>query len=161
MTRPFRGNPDQLAADATLVSAVSSSVDHRTRRAAQVSARRAARLRLGAARAVPAVQEDVHHPTELVFVVCALHSALSTAGPGRGLHRRRRMGTVRASLQGPRTFAWSQHATSMGLSQIGQPLVGAKAWLHGLACKFLQAPTILAWDWAAASRILLLEADSP
>jgi hypothetical protein len=38
---------------------------------------------------------------------------------------------------------------------------GAKAWLRGLANKFLQAPTILAWDWAAASRILLLEADSP
>ena len=38
---------------------------------------------------------------------------------------------------------------------------GAKAWLGGLAWKFLQAPTILAWDWAAASRILLLEANSP
>jgi hypothetical protein len=46
MTRPFRGNSDQLAADAPFVSAVSSSLDHRTRRATQVSARRSARLRL-------------------------------------------------------------------------------------------------------------------
>jgi len=38
---------------------------------------------------------------------------------------------------------------------------GAKAWLRGFAWKILQAPTILAWDWAAAGRILLLEANSP
>ena len=34
--------------------------------------------------------------------------------------------------------------------------------MWGLAAwKFLQAPTILAWDWAAAGRILLLKANSP
>jgi hypothetical protein len=38
---------------------------------------------------------------------------------------------------------------------------GAKAEFRGLAWKFLQAPTILAWDWAAATRNLLLEANSP
>ena len=39
---------------------------------------------------------------------------------------------------------------------------GAKAWMWGLAVwKFLQPPTILAWDWAAAGRILLLKANSP
>jgi hypothetical protein len=39
---------------------------------------------------------------------------------------------------------------------------GAKAWVCGfIPWKFLQAPTILAWDWAAVSRILLLEASSP
>jgi hypothetical protein len=38
----------------------------------------------------------------------------------------------------------------------------AKAWIWGLrAWRFLQAPTILAWDWAAAGRILLLEVNSP
>jgi Domain of unknown function (DUF6431) len=38
----------------------------------------------------------------------------------------------------------------------------AKAWLcsHS-AGKVLRTPTILAWDWLAASRILLLEAISP
>ena len=36
-----------------------------------------------------------------------------------------------------------------------------KAWLAGLARKFLQSPTLLAWDFARASRTLLLEADSP
>jgi hypothetical protein len=38
---------------------------------------------------------------------------------------------------------------------------GAKAWLRGLAWKFLQAPTILAWDFAAAGRILLLKEKFP
>lgn len=38
---------------------------------------------------------------------------------------------------------------------------GAKAWLAGLPQKFLQPPTILAWDFAAAARILLLKADFP
>ena len=39
---------------------------------------------------------------------------------------------------------------------------GAKAWMCGLMpWKFLQAPTILAWDFAAASRILLLKTNSP
>ena len=39
---------------------------------------------------------------------------------------------------------------------------GAKAWMCGLLpWKFFQASTILAWDWAAASRILLLKANSP
>jgi hypothetical protein len=38
----------------------------------------------------------------------------------------------------------------------------AKAYLSGLSIgKFWQAPTIFAWDWPAASRILLLEANSP
>src|ERR1700692_4774675 len=98
MTRPFRGNPDQLAADTTLVSAVSSAVYRRTRATPQVGARRALRLRLGAARAVPAVREDVYYPAKLVATVYALHSALPTTRLGRGLHRRRRMGTGRAPL---------------------------------------------------------------
>jgi hypothetical protein len=35
-------------------------------------------------------------------------------------------------------------------------------WIWELAAqKFLQAPTILAWDWPAASRILRLEANAP
>jgi len=39
---------------------------------------------------------------------------------------------------------------------------GAKAWMCGLIpWKIFQAPTILAWDWAAASRILLPKASSP
>lgn len=39
---------------------------------------------------------------------------------------------------------------------------GAKAWMRGLmAGNFLRAPTILAWDWAAASRILLVKANFP
>ena len=38
----------------------------------------------------------------------------------------------------------------------------AKACLSGLSVgKFLRAPTILTWDWPAASRILLLETNSP
>jgi len=38
----------------------------------------------------------------------------------------------------------------------------AKACLSGLSVgKFLRAPTILAWDWPAASRNLLLEANAP
>ncbi|HMF92297.1 MAG TPA: DUF6431 domain-containing protein [Candidatus Angelobacter sp.] len=38
----------------------------------------------------------------------------------------------------------------------------AKACLSGLSIgQFWQAPTIFAWDWPAASRILLLEANSP
>ena len=39
---------------------------------------------------------------------------------------------------------------------------GAKARLLGLKVgKFLQTPTILAWDWLAVSRNLRLEANSP
>jgi hypothetical protein len=40
---------------------------------------------------------------------------------------------------------------------------GGKArWIWELAAqKFLQAPTILAWDWSAARRILRLEANAP
>jgi len=39
---------------------------------------------------------------------------------------------------------------------------GARLWIGGLAAwRFLQAPTILAWDWVAAARILPLEAISP
>jgi hypothetical protein len=38
----------------------------------------------------------------------------------------------------------------------------AKACLSGLSVgKFLRAPTILAWDLSAASRILRLEANAP
>jgi hypothetical protein len=42
---------------------------------------------------------------------------------------------------------------------------GAKAWMWAPTVwrfvQFWQAPTILAWDWAAAGRMLLLEASSP
>ena len=41
---------------------------------------------------------------------------------------------------------------------------GVKAWMCGLTGKlwpFWETPTILAWDWSAAGRILLLEANSP
>jgi hypothetical protein len=39
---------------------------------------------------------------------------------------------------------------------------GARAWMCGLTpWKFLEAPTILAWDWMAAARILFPKASSP
>ena len=51
----------------------------------------------------------------------------------------------------------------MGLAQNDQPLVCGESLPVGVSAlgKFWQAPTILAWDWLAASRILLLEANSP
>ena len=48
----------------------------------------------------------------------------------------------------------------------GRRLASLWAWIHGglwqvLGWKFLGAPTILAWDFPAACRILLLEAKGP
>ena len=46
--------------------------DHRPRAATQTSARRAPRLHLGAARTLPALRQDVHHPAQLVVAVWSL-----------------------------------------------------------------------------------------
>ena len=135
MTRRCRGNSDQPAADAAMVSDVSANVDHRTRTAAQAGARRAARLRMGTARTLPAVWHDVHCPAQLVRAVWALHAALPTTSLGRTLQRRQRMGTGHAALPGSHSSARSEYAASLGLAENDQPvvcgqslLVGAERW---------------------------------
>ena len=145
-----------------MVSDVSANVDHRTRTAAQAGARRAARLRMGTARTLPAVWHDVHCPAQLVRAVWALHAALPTTSLGRTLQRRQRMGTGHAALPGSHSSARSEYAASLGLAENDQPVVCGQSLLVGLSVgKFLRAPTILTWDWPAASRILLLETNSP
>jgi hypothetical protein len=79
--------------------------------------------------------------------------------------QRRRLGTIRAADERPGSIAGSGHATALGpaLRRLLSLCCSVKAFSPcwpGLRT-FLRAPTILAWDWPAAGRNLLLEAISP
>src|SRR5262245_52300551 len=107
------------------------------------------------------VQEDVHHPAGLVATVCPLQLLLSSAGFRVELSGQQ-LGAISPSLQGPQPIAGPSNASPMGLPEADQSLVLGKGGTRspGIANLFT-APTILAWDCAAASRILHLEAKSP
>jgi hypothetical protein len=106
-----------------------------------------------------AVPEDFHDLANLVGTARPLQLLLPTAGPK---HRIRQLGTVDPALQRSRPIAGSLHATTVGLPPAGQSLVLDKTELGAILSPILfTAPTILAWDCAAAGRILRLEANSP
>src|SRR5207245_1776574 len=85
---------------------------------------------LGAARTVPALQQDVHHPAQLVVAVWPLQLPLPATGLGVDVPTKGQLGTIGSPHQRSRSIAGSLHAAAMGVSQTGQPLAGRESTLH-------------------------------
>src|SRR5690348_13154364 len=100
MTRPSRGSRGQLGGTTASMSDLRPEYYHRPRSPAQAGSRRAARLDLGTAGAMPGVQEDLHRASYLVAAIWPLHIRLSPAGVGRS--HGRQAGTI---LPGRHTIA--------------------------------------------------------
>src|ERR1051325_7853919 len=103
-------------------------------------------------------QEDVHHSAGLVATVCPLQLLLSSVGLGV----ERQLGAITPHCKDPSRLPDPATLRRWACGKLISLWFWVKAGLAALASAALfTAPTILAWDCAAAGRILHLEASSP
>src|SRR2546422_3830953 len=89
----------------TVVSAVLREDYHRPRPPPPASARPASRLDLGAAGAMPALRQDVHHPAQVVVAAWALQLPLSATSLGGDVPTRGETGAIGSSHPTSRSIA--------------------------------------------------------
>src|SRR5579872_5032989 len=95
MTRPSRGSRHQSGTVAAALSVLRPRFYRWARTTSQAGSRRQARLDLGAARPVPAVQEDLHSSSSMVTAIWSLQLRVPPTGVGCGRERQ-----ARATLPG-------------------------------------------------------------